>query len=240
MAELGHFTYHFSERLPRTEEQREQEGFEDLPSLEAVVADAIKTVEAIEQIQALPPQNQQLVLAMARRMLKTANDIASSEVAVRRTNESGLYLIGSRARGDARPDSDVDLLSAGTFFRNQGFLGFYPLADEKPDVFDGFRIEIPDELPDQYNIGWVGRRYMVRAKPEADGLPVDLKVADLTWMGGMTLDSFKQADVTDSFPPTPLPRIPLLEVGVAEHVEESLMEPWTATVYDLRPDRDLN
>jgi len=231
----GHFDYNFSARLPRTAEEREWDNFDGLPTLESVIHDATEAISAVEQFRLLPGRNQDLITSMATQMLGSANKIAGSDRALYRRNESGLYLIGSRARGEAGPDSDVDVLSVGTFFRDQGFLGFYnggELGQPKPEVFDGFDIEVPEELPNNYNIGLVDRKYLVRATPQGEGLPVDLSVVDLTH-AGITLDKFK-AERDTGRDGEPLVRIPLLEVTVEEYVPVSLVPEWTATIYDFR------
>jgi predicted nucleotidyltransferase len=168
-----------------------------------MAGDAIASVEAF---QTLPERNQKLVLDMASFAIKRANDTDDRW----KQNFWGLYVVGSRARGEARPDSDLDLLSVGTFYRAQGFIDFL-----REDIFEGFELEIPVELPDEYNIGDVDRKYLVRATPTVEEvLPVDLSVVDLTFWRG-TLDTFKETmDIAEDG--SELARLPLFELSVPE------------------------
>ena len=201
----GHFTYTFEHRLPSTEREQRWERYKGQPLFGEVVAEAHEAIAAIEAFQALPERNQKLVLDMTVFAMKQANDMFETW----RENFWGLYIVGSRARGEARPDSDLDLLSAGTFYRAQGFSDSY----DKPGVFEGFELKSPEVLPSEYNVGKVDRKYLIRATPTAeDVLPVDLNVIDLTFWRA-TLDSFKETmDVAEDG--SQLPRVPLFELTV--------------------------
>lgn len=128
-----------------------------------------------------------------------------------RKNFWGLYIVGSRASGQERANSDLDLLSVGTFYRQQGFKG----TDGELDTFEGFELEMPEELPTEYNLGYVDRKYLIRATHNTEGpVPVDLNVVDLTF-SEETLDNFKnKMDVANDG--SQLPRIPLFELFVTK------------------------
>lgn len=204
----GHFIYTFEDALPRTGYEQKWECYQGKPLLSEVVTEARQAIATAEAFQALPERNQKLVLDMASFAVEQANGKGMFDKW--RENFWGLYVVGSRARGKARPDSDLDLLSAGTFYRAQGFSNRYELG---ASVFEGFELEIPEDLPSEYNVGLVARKYVARAKPTAEGvLPVDLNVIDLTFTEA-TLDSFKETmDVAQDG--SQLPRIPLFEFTV--------------------------
>jgi predicted nucleotidyltransferase len=213
----GPFEYYFTERLPQFEAQMEDD---DIAAIQQgdligdIVDDSIKTIAAIDQLRELPVRNQDLVLDMARMMVLEANQLVDSGEANWKANFWGLYVIGSRARDEARPDSDLDLLSVGTFYHNLGFVNADPYFRTANTPFEGFDIEVPDELPDEYNVGDVDRKYLVRATPQEEGvLPVDLSVVDLTFVRA-TLGDFKVSMDMDEG--KPLPRVPLVELTVAE------------------------
>jgi predicted nucleotidyltransferase len=211
------FVYRFTKELPRDEITTGWERFEGLPLLATVIDEAAGRIRRFEQFLELPPRNQELLLDMAAFMIGSANHRAR-EPKGRKDNFWGLYIIGSRARGEHRPESDLDLLSVGTFHRNQGFienhLGEINLVSDRDTVFEGFRVNVPEELPSEYNIGEINRKYLVRATPTEEGvLPVDISVVDLT-STGETLDSFKETPDLDSKKKS-LPRIPLVEVSAA-------------------------
>lgn len=211
-----HFVYHFDGQLPSMEFQRGKERYWDRPLVDEVISEADVVISAIEQFQVLPDRNQRLLLDMAGYIIDTANMMFSGGHNDRwKQNYWGLYIVGSRARNEADPDSDLDLLSVGTFYDDQGF-GEYARLGVSVDVFEGFDLDVPEELPDEYNVGDVDRKYLVRATPTTPRvLPVDLSVVDLTFVRGVTLDIFKESmDVDESG--APLSRIPLVEVTVAD------------------------
>lgn len=217
------FTHHFEYAYPLREReapervattpsgQHSDREPEDYSVLDEVIDAAKEVVSANEQFAVLPKRNQQLLLDMASLMVYHANRIRQSDGW--KKNYWGLYIVGSRARGDAVPDSDLDLLSVGTFYRDQGFAG---ASGPVEAIFKGFDIEEPDELPSEYNVGFVERKYMVQATPHDQGvLPVDMSVVDLTFMRA-TLHDFKRTMDVDPLRGTPLPRVPLVELSVAE------------------------
>lgn len=211
----GYFQKYFAERLlPQGYEfEPGEEKPEDTRSLDEVIAEATGTVTAIEQVRKLPERNQKLIADMAELMVRQA-DMVFSNGNNWRANYWGLYVIGSRASGEEREDSDLDLLSVGTFYRSQGFAGSWGEYDDH-GVFAGFEVNVPEELPDEYNLGEVERKYLVRAEPKDEGvLPVDLVVADMTHMR-VDLEGFK-AEHDVSAKGSPLQRIPLIEVETAE------------------------
>lgn len=207
-----HFRYTFADRLPEISAQQEEDRYGGMPLFGELVAQAHETIGDTEIFQALPARNQKLVLDMASFAIGSADRMFDTWRNHRwRENFWGLYVVGSRARGEAGPDSDLDLLSVGTFYRSQGFLDWR----HEPDVFEGFELEVPDELPDEYNVGDVDRKYLVRATPNAeDVLPVDLSVVDLTsWKA--TLEGFKETmDIAEDG--SQLPRTPLFELTVLQ------------------------
>lgn len=200
-----HFTHTFDDTLPTTVHEQRSGYFEGKPPLNEVVVEAHGAIATIEVFQALPERNQRLVLDMAGFAMKQANGMRDRW----RKNFWGLYVVGSRARGEAQPGSDLDLLSAGTFYRAQGFSDWHDNG-----VFEGFELETPEELPSEYNVGDVDRKYLVRATPTTEGvLPVDLNVVDLTFCEETTLDSFRRTmDVAEDG--SQLPRVPLFELAV--------------------------
>ena len=211
------FQYHFTERLVDPTFLLDDEDAGTGPFVGDVINESIGAVSAIEQLRELPERNRNIVLDMAERMVREANRLTDSFEASGQENFWGLYVIGSRARGDARPDSDLDLLSVGTFYRNLSFLNLLESPDylTRGTLLAGFDVELPDELPDEYNVGDVDRKYLVRATPHETGtLPVDLSVVDLTFGGEATLEVFKtKRDVEDG---RQLPRVPLIELSVAQ------------------------
>lgn len=211
----GYFQKQFAERLlpPGYEFEPGEEKPEDTRSLDEVIVDATETVAAIEQIKELPERNQKLIADMTELIVRQVNAVFSNGNDWR-ANYWGLYIVGSRARGEAEDDSDLDLLSVGTFYRRQGFAGSWGEYDDH-GVFAGFGVSVPEELPDEYNVGSVERKYLVHAEPTDDGvLPVDLVVADMTHMK-VDLEGFKdEHDVSTEG--SPLQRIPLVEVETAE------------------------
>lgn len=211
----GYFQKHFAERLLPAGYEFEpgEEKPEDTRSLDEVIADASETVSAIEQVKELPERNQKLIADMTELIVRQADAVFGNGNNWR-ANYWGLYIIGSRARGEAEDDSDLDLLSAGTFYRRQGFAGSWGDYDDH-GVFAGFGVSVPEELPDEYNLGDVERKYLVRAEPKDDCvLPVDLVVADMTHTR-VDLEGFK-AEHDVSAEGSTLPRIPLVEVETAE------------------------
>lgn len=211
----GYFQKYFAERLlpPGYEFEPGEEKPEDTRSLDEVIADATGRVAVIEQVRKLPERNHKLITDMAELMVRQA-DMVFGNGNDWRANYWGLYIIGSRARGEAEEDSDLDLLSVGTFYRRQGFAGSWGEYDDH-GVFSGFEVSVPEELPDGYNLGEVERKYLVRAEPKDNGaLPVDLVVADMTHMR-VGLEDFKAEHDTGPEGST-LPRIPLIEIETAE------------------------
>lgn len=209
-----HFVYHFEGKHPIIDSQRGKEGYGDRPLIDEVISEADEVISAIEQFKDLPDRNQRLLLNMSSFIIIMANEIIGDYDGWNQ-NFWGLYIVGSRARGVASSDSDLDLLSVGTFYGDQGF-GGYASSDLPEGIFKDFVVEAPEVLPDEYNVGDVDRKYLVRATPSTPGvLPVDLSVVDLTFAGGeVTLNRFKATmDVDESG--VPLSRIPLVEVTVA-------------------------
>lgn len=200
------FIYNFETELPTADFQQGWERYQGQPLLDEIAGQAMEAISALEVFTSLPARNQKLVLDMAAFALESANSIADKW----RENFWGLYVVGSRARGEAGADSDLDLLSAGTFYRSQGFSTWFGKG-----VFEGFDLENPAELPSEYNTGAVDRKYLVRATPLAEGvLPVDLNVVDLTFWRA-TLDSFKETmDVSEDG--SQLPRVPVFELTVPQ------------------------
>lgn len=211
------YTHHFDRKHPEYPFEIKQERYRETPVLETIVEEVKSSVIAVEQFRELPERNQTLILDMTRTMIKAGNRMVGCYEAGGRVNYWGLYIVGSRARGEHRTDSDLDLLSVGTFYRQLGF-GLSPRRSDRSQEevpSEGFDINLPSELPDEYNIGAVDRKYLVRAKPEEEGiLPVDLNVVDLTFIRA-NLDTFlTKMDVDDSG--NQLPRIPLVEMTVAQ------------------------
>ncbi len=208
----GTFKHTFRTRYPNSPEQQSWSKFEGQPPLGDVIDQALDEVSAGEQFRQLPDWNQGILLSMACFMIDKANDIYHKDW---RGNYWGLYIVGSRARGDAAPDSDLDLLSVGTFYYDLGFKDRY---DDEDDVFGRCDIVRPDELPGEYNVGEIDRKYLVQAVPRVEGaLPIDLSVVDLTFTDD-TLDDFKDTlDVDGSG--KPLLRVPLVELVVPSQFE---------------------
>lgn len=200
------FVFNFATELPTADFQQEWDRYQDQPLLDEVAGQATEAISALEVFTSLPARNQKLVLDMAVFALEHANSIRDKW----RGNFWGLYVVGSRARGEVGADSDLDLLSAGTFYRSQGFSDWFGEG-----VFEGFELESPAELPNEYNTGAVDRKYLVRATPVAEGvLPVDLNVVDLTFWK-VTLDGFKETmDVNKDG--SQLPRVPVFELTVPQ------------------------
>lgn len=205
------FVYSFEDSLPIYEVDQSWERHKGKPLLAEVIGGSHAAISALEQFQALPERNQQLVLDMASFMLTRANRFEDRW----KENFWGLYIVGSRAGDEARQDSDLDLLSVGTFYRDQGFFERYSLPSDDKGIFEGFDLDKPEELPSEYNVGEVDKKYLVRATPKVEGvLPVDLNVVDLTFYRA-TLDSFKETmDVAED--DSPLTRLPLVELSVAK------------------------
>ena len=203
----GTFEYTIRSRYPENVEQQSWAKFEGLPLLGEIVEKAVSKISQGEKFKQLPEWNQGVLLAMASFMIDKANDIYHADW---RGNFWGLYMVGSRARGDARPASDLDLLSVGTFYRDLGFRDRY---DHEDKIFAGCDVSRPDELPGEYNVGEVDRKYLIRAVPIVeDALPIDLSVVDLTFTDD-SLDDFKESlDVDQNG--NPLPRVPLVEITV--------------------------
>lgn len=211
-----HFTHRFDTQLPVDAHSRETWGIpEDVPLLGDVITEAQELITRIEAFQGLPERNQKLILDMADCAISRANAYPPE---MWFENYWGLYVVGSRARDEARDDSDLDLLSVGTFYRDQGFADWA----RHDDIFDGFGVDIPDDLPSEYNVGSVDRKYLMRLTPEEDGvLPVDLNVVDLTFIRA-SLDKFKEEmDVAEDG--SELPRTPIFELVVPE--EHVLLRP---------------
>lgn len=208
----GHFEYRFSGDLPESKIEQGWDRNAGKPLMGDVLKQAHVEVGAVEAFQALPERNQQLLLDMTDFAMRAANSMSGTWGDGKwRENFWGLYVVGSRARNEADDESDLDLLSVGTFYRSQGFLDWR----DRSDVFDGFELEAPDELPSEYNVGDVDRKFLVRATPKAEGvLPVDLNVVDLTFWKA-SLDSFKETvDVADDG--SQLPRVPVFEITVSQ------------------------
>lgn len=211
----GYFQKYFAERLlsPGYEFAPGEERPEDTRSLDEVIAEATETVASIEQVKELPERNQKLITDMAELMVRQSDAVFGNGNNWR-ANYWGLYIIGSRARGEAEDESDLDLLSVGTFYRRQGFAGPWGEYDEH-GVFADFGVSVPEELPDEYNLGDVERKYLVHAEPRNDGvLPVDLVVVDMTHTR-VDLEGFK-AEHDIGAEGSSLPRIPLIEIETAE------------------------
>ena len=203
----GTFEHTIRSRYPENVEQQSLAKFKGLPLLGEIVEKAVSKISQGEKFKQLPEWNQGVLLAMASFMIDKANDIYHADW---RGNFWGLYMVGSRARGDARPASDLDLLSVGTFYRDLGFRDRY---DHEDKIFAGCDVSRPDELPGEYNVGEVDRKYLIRAVPIVeDALPIDLSVVDLTFTDD-SLDDFKESlDVDQNG--NPLPRVPLVEITV--------------------------
>ena len=203
------FVYRFEDSLPVYQEDQSWDRHIGKPLLAEVIGEAQDSIVGLEQFQILPERNQRLVLDMAGFMLTKANYFNNRW----KENFWGLYIIGSRAGDETRPDSDLDLLSVGTFYRDQGFFDRFRLVDDPKGIFEGFDLVIPEELPSNYNYGEIDRKYLVRAAPEVEGvLPVDLNVVDLTFVR-TTLDEFKERmDVSEDG--SQLTRLPLIELTV--------------------------
>lgn len=209
------FKHHFEKSHPtgRIAEQGE------LPPLKGEITEAKRRVSELGQVSTLPIRNQAMILDMVRIMMESANGCVGSWEA-KHPQFWGLYMVGSRANSTNRPDSDVDLLSVGTFYYRQGFSSEWGIADG--DVLEGFTVEVPEELPSEYNMGAVNRKYLRRATPQMAGaLAVDLNVVDLTFTRGATLDSFK-ADMDLDEDGAPLHRLPLVELTVETTPQPSL------------------
>lgn len=108
----GHFAYTFDAALIR-HGQAQEDGHYEGPLLDEVVAEAQKDIETIEAFQTLPERNRKLIL----RMTAFAINEADRTIDRWRKNFWGLYIVGSRASGQERANSDLDLLSVGTFYR---------------------------------------------------------------------------------------------------------------------------
>ena len=220
-----HFDYTLDKKLPVREFQRENdEQMVDLPLVSELTRNAEDVISSIAEVAALPARNKKLILDMAAYMIFNANHIIHSWDN-HDGNQWGLYIVGSRARGEATPDSDLDLLTAGSFYRNMNFLTPNRMDWDPNGIFDGFDIEVPDELPTEYNVGDVDRKYLVRATPEPINphmkmkypkpevvLPVDLNVVDLTWDSPSLADFLEIFDTDGEL--VKLPRIPIIELDV--------------------------
>lgn len=66
--------------------------------------------------------------------------LRSLEPRLRRHGVSALYLYGSRARGEARPGSDIDLLADFSNDRDTGLMAFMAPYDELARAFPGLAI----------------------------------------------------------------------------------------------------
>lgn len=190
-----HFVYHLEDQLSSAD-------------IDEAIGQAHEVIAGIEAFQAIPARNQKLVLDMAGFAIDRANTI--DRVDRWRENYWGLYVVGSRSSDKVHSDNDLDLLSVGTFYHDQGFTSY-----RQRDIFEGFKLVVPDELPDEYNVGDTDRKYLVHATPTEEGvLPVDLSVVDLTFTP-VSLDDFKETmDVAEGR--GSLARLPLLELTVAE------------------------
>ncbi len=211
--EVEPYSYHFTHKLPRAKYGEDKwDRNKNLPTLESVLDACTESVSCRKELQELPERNKKLLLDMSRNIINMANNITGTYDASWTENYWGLYIVGSRARGDARSDSDLDLLSVGTFYRAQGFHSWIDGVEKQ--VLRGFDQEIPDELPSEYNHGDVDRKYLNRLTTSEEGvLPVDLNVVDLTFTRA-SFDYFKEEMDTDE-KGSPLPRLPLVEVTVA-------------------------
>jgi len=192
-----HFENHFVEKLSE-------------PKLEQTLNEAAVQLSRIDVVRELPVRNQQAIFDMANFMICSANEIILSGDDWRE-NYWGLYIVGSRATGQTHSASDLDMLSVGTFYSNLRFPELWGRSSW-PKVFEGFEVEMPDELPDQYNLGEVDRKYLLRAAPQSEGvLPIDLNVVDMTFDDSVGLDDFLvDRDVDNAG--EQLPRIPLVEL----------------------------
>ncbi len=211
--EVEPYSYHFTQRLPRAKfGEDEWEGNEDLPTVESLLDACTESVSSRQELHGLPTRNRELLLDMSRNIINMASGMPGTDASRWTENFWGLYIVGSRARGDARPDSDLDVLSVGTFYRSQGFRS-WSQGIEQP-VLRGFDQKVPDELPSEYNYGAVDRKYLNRLTTSEEGvLSVDLNVVDLTFTKA-SFDYFKeQMDTGETG--NILPRIPLVEVTVA-------------------------
>lgn len=208
------FKHYFSRQLPREKYgENKWDRYKGLPTLESIIDECVESVSSRQEFQALPERNQKLLQDMSSYIINTANSTVGTWDAQWAENYWGLYIVGSRARGNAQPDSDLDLLSVGTFYRSQGFRNYHD-GDDNP-IFDGFDLELPSELPSEYNVGVIDRKYLCRAVPTEEGvLPVDLNVVDLTFINA-NLGYFKAEMDTDENS-SPLPRLPLVEVVLAQ------------------------
>jgi hypothetical protein len=214
------FQYRFTEWLPGHASQLDEDDPGEGTLVEGVVEASAETVSTIDQFRELPVRNQRLVLGMAADMVLNANWLAHSSRTLGREHFWGLYMIGSRARGEARPDSDLDMLSVGNmsnFDLSLNFLRPYQEPEHRTPgtPFEGFMVTMPPdhELPDEYNVGEVDRKYWVRAQTqEEDAVGVDLGVVDLTHMRAGLGEFTATMDVEDG---RPLPRVPLVELTVA-------------------------
>ena len=217
-AGTGHFVHNFAQEYSQYDPGQERDRFDGAPLLTTLTDEAEEAIRGIEAFRTLPESNQELVLGMSERIISSANAMSGS-VDAWKQNYWGLYMVGSRATGKAFDDSDLDLLSVGTFYRQQGFdASFAWGSDGGNDLFVQFDLEVPEELPGKYNVGDIDRKYLVRATPKKlrrsrrTTVPVDLNVVDLTFMKG-GLEQFKaKADVDDDG--AELPRLPLVEVTV--------------------------
>jgi predicted nucleotidyltransferase len=200
------FVHKFASAYPKNADQQQWGEFADRPLISELIAEAVTAISDVEQFRQLPVRTQEVLVRMAGFMISRANGYEMHDW---RKNEWGLYVVGSRARDDARPDSDLDLLSVGTFYRDLDFSDRFDY--EEAGVFAGFNLERPDELPDAYNVGEVDRKYLVRATPKAEGLlSIDLSVVDLTFTED-SLEGFKSELDVDEYG-LPLARVPLLEL----------------------------
>jgi hypothetical protein len=208
---MGCYSRAFHNRIARTESEK-VDRFEY--TISDYASEATRVMGDIVAVQRLPERNRRLLARMARFMLATANDTFESDCTYRwKQNYWGLYMIGSRSYNAGRADSDLDLMSVGTFFTDLSFHKTDLSLDETEPVFDDFDTQLPQKLPDNYNIGEVDRAYLIRATPHhPDALPVDLKVVDLTFVHG-NLNYFKQVMDTDEQGKC-IHRIPLIELFV--------------------------
>lgn len=221
---MPEFTHEFTEHHPKNAKDAQLETehahrtgtidrFDGLESLDEIATRAKAAIAEMEEFSVLPERNKKLILDMSGIMLAEANAMGHHW----RQNYWGLYIVGSRARHDYRSDSDLDLLSVGTFYGSLGFSAYY--THQETPVFEGYNTEVltQGELPSEYNVGEVDRKYLIRAAPEEpeDGtLSVDLSVVDLTFLTASLAD-FKTTMDIDHLG-NPLPRIPIVEVTVPD------------------------